>query len=166
MLRRYAVTDQPVLPRITTRTEADARHALARDLLRICHQHGPQRVGLTVGCDEKTIRDARDEKSTLKLHNAFNLLAIDEGALDSLAAEWGFQLVRLPAYADDCHATVDCSRPVPHLALAQAPDSDGGTDLTIRELLSMEQDIRASHRMTGRLIARIDEYRREGRRSA
>lgn len=165
MKGQIAVNSQPVLPRITTRTEADARHALAKDLLRICHIHGPQRVGLTVGCDEKTIRDARDQKSTLKLHNAFNLLAIDEGALDSLAAEWGVQIVRLPACADDTHATADCSRPVPHLALAQAPDSDGGTDLTIRELLAMEQDIRASHRMTGRLIARLDQHHRSARRA-
>jgi len=54
------VENHPVLPRITTRTEADTRHALARDLIRICHEVGPQRVGLTIGCDEKTIRNARD----------------------------------------------------------------------------------------------------------
>src|SRR5688572_33386931 len=101
------MNDQPVLPRIHTRTEADCRHALARDLLRICHEVGPQRVGLTVGCDEKTIRNARDELASLKLHNAFNLLAVDEGALDAIAAEFGFQLVRLPAGADERHATAD-----------------------------------------------------------
>jgi len=102
----------------------------------------------------------------LKLHNALNLLAVDEGALDSLLAEFGFELRRLSTGGDERHATVDCSRPIPHLAFAQAPDSDGGTALTDNELVSMEQDIRASHRMTGQLISRIDVCRERGRRRA
>lgn len=76
-------------------TDADARHLLADGLLRSCHAHGPSRVAVETGCDEKTIRRARDEQSTLGLACSWNLLDIDEHALDALAAAKGVMLVPL-----------------------------------------------------------------------
>lgn len=149
---------QRVLPSILARTEADARRALALDLSRLCHAHGPQRVGLTIGCDEKTIRNARDEGATLKLHNAFNLLCVDLSALDTLAAEWGVQILPLNS-GGSRDATVKVARIVPHLV--EAERNDGA--FNIGDLIKMEADLRASHRATGALLAQIDRHRGVGR---
>jgi hypothetical protein len=45
-----------VRPPIEPLTDADARHLLADGLLRLCHKHGPSRVALKSGCDEKTAK--------------------------------------------------------------------------------------------------------------
>lgn len=73
-------------------TEEDARKLLSFGLLRLTTQHGPSRVGLEAGCDEKTVRNARDQKSTLRLDLALNLLALDPTALDELLAGLGFKV--------------------------------------------------------------------------
>lgn len=84
-----------VRPRHSKLTDADARHLLAAGLLRACHEQGPSRVALETGCDEKTIRRARDEQSTLGLACTFNLLDVDPTALDALAAAKGFMFLPL-----------------------------------------------------------------------
>jgi len=72
-----------VLPPVPPLTVEDARELLAKPLLRACSKHGPKRVGLAIGgADEKTVRDARDEKSTLRLDYAANLLALDPLAFE------------------------------------------------------------------------------------
>src|SRR3546814_8605667 len=71
-----------VRPPIVPLTEYDARELLSKPLVDLCAEHGPTRVAGSVGCDEKTIRNARDEKSTLRLDFASNLLALDGRALD------------------------------------------------------------------------------------
>jgi hypothetical protein len=85
-------------------TEEECRQALASALLRLTAEHGPSRVGLEAGCDEKTIRNARDQKSTLRLDLAFNLLAIDPTALNDIALRYGFKLTPVTAEgANDLH---------------------------------------------------------------
>lgn len=76
-------------------TDADARHLLAAGLLRVCHEHGPSRVAVETGCDEKTIRRARDEVHTLGLACSWNLLDVDPTALDALAASKGVCILPL-----------------------------------------------------------------------
>src|SRR3546814_18905159 len=66
-----------VRPPIVPLTEYDARELLSKPLVDLCAEHGPTRVAGSVGCDAKTIRNARDEKSTLRLDFASNLLALD-----------------------------------------------------------------------------------------
>src|SRR3546814_20157288 len=71
-------------PPIVPLTEYDARELLSKPLVDLGAEHGPTRVAGSVGCDEKTIRNARDEKSTLRLDFASNLLALDGRALDPI----------------------------------------------------------------------------------
>lgn len=78
-------------------TESEARHHLALGLQRVVKAHGPSRVGLDAGVDEKTIRNARDELTSLKLHTALNLLSTDETVLDELLAAYGYRLAPLSA---------------------------------------------------------------------
>ena len=118
-------------------TDADARHLLADGLLRVCHQLGPSRVALETGCDEKTIRRARDEESTLGLACTFNLLDADEHALDALAASKGFMLV--PLLAKGATDIIPAAGAAIHaIGSNRADGSDGGHQETDRELVASE----------------------------
>jgi hypothetical protein len=88
-----------VLPPVAPLTEQDARHLLAAGLLKPVHEQGPTRVGLTIGCNEKTVRSARDEQTTLRLDLAFNTLLADPASIDALLAHYGYQLSRRHADA-------------------------------------------------------------------
>ncbi|NJC06538.1 hypothetical protein GGQ97_002331 [Sphingomonas kaistensis] len=85
--------DRRVIPPVKPLTEQEARHLLAGGLLKPCHDSGPTRVGLTIGCDEKTVRKARDEVATMRLDLSWNALLVNENALDGLAAHFGKKLV-------------------------------------------------------------------------
>ncbi len=84
-----------VRPNRSRLTDSDARHHLAAGLIRVCHEHGPSRIALETGCDEKTIRRARDEQSTLGLACVVNLAAFDPAALNDLFGAIGLKLVAL-----------------------------------------------------------------------
>lgn len=131
------MSDKRVRPNSRKLTDADARHLLADGLLRACHQHGPSRIALETGCDEKTIRRARDEDSTLGLACTFNLLDIDEHALDALAGAKGFMLVPLIAKgATDIVPAAGAA--IYAVGSNRAEHSEGGSTETDRELIASE----------------------------
>jgi hypothetical protein len=132
------MTDKQVRPSVRKLTDADARHLLADGLLRVCHKEGPSRVAVESGCDEKTIRRARDEESTLGLACTFNLLDVDEHALDALAAAKGFILVRTLGRSGDVIPAAGAA--VYKIGAARAADSDGGHVETDAELIDSEAE--------------------------
>ena len=127
-----------VRPSVRKLTDADARHLLADGLLRVCHREGPSRVAVEAGCDEKTIRRARDEESTLNLACHWNLLDIDPHALDALAAAKGVMLVPLMAGAPDIIASAGAA--IHRIGQARAEHSEGGAVETDRELIASEAE--------------------------
>lgn len=100
--------DERVRPPVEPLTEQDARHLLAEGLLRPCQDFGPTRVGLKMGCDEKTVRKARDKDTTLRLDYAWNALLANDRALDALAGHFHFKLVRIDPGADVGRSTASC----------------------------------------------------------
>ena len=130
--------DHRVRPNSQPLTDGDARHLLADGLLRVCHREGPSRVALAIGCDEKTVRRARDEESTMGLACAVNLLDIDEHALDALLAAKGKMVVPLHAEAADIIPLAGAA--IHRIGSARSPDSDGGVHETDTELLDSESD--------------------------
>jgi hypothetical protein len=100
------MTDKRVRPSVEPLTEEDARHLLAAGLLKPTHDHGPKRVALKIGCDEKTVRKARDKDTTLRLDYAWNSLLACPRALDPLAAHFGLRLAPIEA-----ERTADLSLP-------------------------------------------------------
>ncbi len=149
------VTEKHVRPPVRRLTDTDARHLLADGLLRACHQHGPSRVALETGCDEKTIRRARDEESTLGLACVLNLLDIDETALDALLAAKGFMARRLSSHAQDivCSAGATLHR----IGMARDPSSPAGSLETDEELIGMEAEVNSvlasAENMKSRIVA-------------
>lgn len=95
MLETMPVVEKHVRPPVCRLTDSDARHHLAAGLIRVCHEHGPSRIALETGCDEKTIRRARDEQSTLGLACVVNLATFDPSALSDLFGAVGMKLVPL-----------------------------------------------------------------------
>jgi hypothetical protein len=132
------VSNNRVRPNSRKLTDADARHLLADGLLRVCHREGPSRVALETGCDEKTIRRARDEDSTLGLACTFNLLDIDEHVLDALLAAKGKMLVPLIDSAPDIIASAGAN--IHRIAQNRAENSEGGTAETDAELIATEAE--------------------------
>ena len=80
-------------------TDAEYRELIAPGVRRASATIGCDRLGLGVGCDGKTLRHARDEKSTLVGATSWNLLTVDPTALNEIAAHFGYQLVPLNATA-------------------------------------------------------------------
>jgi len=147
-----------ICPPVPPLTDDDARELLAVPLRRVCSEHGPTRVGLTIGCDEKTVRRARDEQSTLGLDSAANLLALDGTAFDGFLARVGRRSVPIDALCDT-DALPAMTGAVHKLVLASNPDSPGGRKVIRRELLDAEQEIRAAFDALGVLLQRIDAER-------
>jgi len=150
----------PVRPPVALLTEEDAREILSRPLRALCSDHGPTRVAKALGgIDEKTVRNARDERSMLCLDTAANLLSLDPHALDGFLAHFGRRSVPADAVCDT-DALPAMTGAVHKLVVAAASSSDGGAALTRIELLEAKPDIRAAFDALGALLGRIDRIER------
>lgn len=147
--------DNQVRPNSKRLTDSDARHLLADGLLRACHKQCPSRVALEVGCDEKTIRRARDEESTLGLAAAVNLLDVDPHALDALFAAKGMMVVPMMSNAPD--AIVAAGAAIHRIGQARDPNSPGKEKETDGELIGMEGEadamLAAALELRSRIVA-------------
>lgn len=141
-----------VCPPVRRLTDSDARHHLAAGLIRVCHEHGPSRVALETGCDEKTIRRARDEQSTLGLACVVNLATFAPDALSDLFGAVGMKLVPLDGGEVDRHTASSITKLLFELSVAL---EDGNVDS--RELAAMRKAIddagKAIDAMRARLVA-------------
>lgn len=93
-----------VPPECSLLTESDYRHLVGRALRRATVETGNMgRLALVAGCDERTLRNARDEANSLSGRALINLLAADPAMLDDLLARFGLRAVpvdsRTPAYS-------------------------------------------------------------------
>lgn len=126
-----------VRPKTPTLTDEDARELLAIKLKQISATHGPKRVAKTIGCEEKTVRRARDEIHTLGLACTFNLLDLDPTALDPLAAAKGMAIVPLEIdFKNDMEVIAELSG-------------------LLNEWLAAMQDFKRDNAETGKIAARI-----------
>jgi len=149
-----------VRPPVALLTDEDARELLARPLLSLCQEHGPTRVGKALGgVDEKTIRNARDEKSLLGVDTAANMLALDPYALDGLLNHFGRRSVAIEAKCEG-DALPSLTGAVHRLVTAASPASPGGAGITDCELLGAEGEVRAAYDALGALLHRIERGRR------
>lgn len=152
------MSDKPVRPSAPLLTELDARELLAKPLLALCSEHGPTRVGKTLGLDEKTIRNARDEKSTLGLDSAINLLTLDPQALDGLLNHYGLRSVPIGSICDTDAGRGHESK-VLHAALALSLALADDDKITVREIAAQKDTLIAARdaldELLNRLVARV-----------
>lgn len=94
-------TSPQVCPSRSLLTDNEVRALIAPVLLAWCGEEGqgPSRIALDIGCEEKTVRRARDRETSLKASTIFNMLARDGAALDPILAHFGRRSTAIEA---DC----------------------------------------------------------------
>lgn len=118
-----------VAPSCSPLTDLECRELLSRPLLRLCSAYGPTKVAVTIGCKtDKTVRNARDERSTLGLYNAANLLLLDPTALDGILAHFGRRSVPIGATCNTDDRVAQSSVLKAALALSIALEDDDQID--------------------------------------
>jgi hypothetical protein len=134
-------------------TEEDAREILAGPLRRACSDHGPIRVGKALGCDEKTVRNARDERSTLRLDLAANLLPLDPLAFEGFLARVGRRSVPIGATCDTDDRAKEGSVLKAALALSLALADDNA--ISPAEIRANRGTIEAARDALDELLAKL-----------
>lgn len=147
--------DRNVLPPVLPLTEDDAREILAKPLLSACSKHGPTRVAKAIGnADEKTVRNARDEKSTLRLDYVANLLLIDPTALDGFLERVGRRSVPINSMCDtDTDRGRESSVLKAALALSVALSDDD--EITPAEVRANRSTIENARNALDQLLAKL-----------
>lgn len=97
-----------VRPSRSLLTDSDVRELLAPELIKMCAEDGPSRVAIDIGCEEKTVRRARDKETSLRPNTTFNLLARDATALDPVLAHFGLRTTQVDAPQIDI-AAIPCN---------------------------------------------------------
>ena len=153
------MTGNGVRPSVPPLTDDDVREAVRAVLLPLCSDHGPTRVAKALGgdVDERTIRRARDEQTTLQAATLVNLLALDPHALDGFLTHYGRRSVPSDAIctSDPLPAMTGA---VHKLVVAASPTSDEGAHLSRAELLDAKPQIRAAFDALGSLLGRIERH--------
>ncbi|MBE7186044.1 MAG: hypothetical protein INR68_16730 [Methylobacterium mesophilicum] len=135
-------------------TEPEYREELRRVLLPLCSKHGPSKVALALGCKtDKTVRDARDEKATLRGDYAVNLLGLDPQALDGFLARFGRRSVPLDATCVGDDRVAQSSVLKAALALSIALEDDG--EITPKEVRDNRATIEAAIAALQGLLGRV-----------
>jgi len=134
-------------------TDVECRELLSRPLLRLCSAYGPTKVALTIGCKtDKTVRNARDERSTLGLDNAANLLLMDPTALDGILGHFGRRSVPVEATCNTDDQAAQSSVLKTALALSIALEDGIITDAEVRDNAgTIQNTIDALHGLLARL---------------
>lgn len=144
------MTGARVCPNRRRLTEADYRALVAAGIRRATAKDGAARFAVEVGCDEKTMRAARDGKSSLIGSTLANTLAVDLSTLDELLAHFGLRLVPIEAVDDgDARLLADIAGLGATVAGAMA---DGRID-HVEELHIADQARGVVADLTGRIAA-------------
>lgn len=95
------------------------------------------------GASERTISNARNKSHSLNGKTLFNLLSVDDLALEGLLHHFGRRSVPIEAKCDT-DALVSTSGAVHKLAMAHSAVSEDRSRVTDRECLDMEPEIDAA----------------------
>lgn len=146
-----------VLLPVAMPTQKALRAAVANiiRMVQAAHSETDEQTGDALSVSIGTIRNARNEQTDL---NAVTIARIGarygSETLDAYAALYGARNV--PLEAGDADALPSLTASVHRLAVAQSPESDGGTTITHRELLAMRPELEAAVRAINGLLARAE----------
>lgn len=143
-----------VCPHEALLTEEDYRRLVGPAIRRMTVDEPLGRVALAVGCDEKTLQQAREERASLSGSKLLNLLAVDPAALDGLLQHFGLKAVPLDP-ADRCDATM--------LAEVAALTSEAATAMADGRIDHIERGriVKKARPVVQRLTAEIARHDRE-----
>lgn len=148
------MADRHVCPDRLTPTDAEVRRMVAEPMLRLSYAGGIDALALDLGVNEKTVRRARDEETTVAAPTLVALFRRDRAFREAMLAVIGEKPVSLAAQCDD-DAIVTGSAVIHSIAAARSRTSDGGATETDSELLAMELDVDAALRSLNSMKDRI-----------
>lgn len=155
-----------VRPPVVPFTDDDVREITRAVLLPLCADMGPTRVARALGgVDERTIRRAREEQTTLCMDTMANLLLVDPLAFDGFLARVERRSVPMHSVCDT-DALPALTGAVHKLVVAASPTSDEGAALSDRELLDSEPEIRAAYDALDALLTKAAHLRAKRGRAA
>ncbi len=135
-------------------TEEDYRRLTGPAIRRMTVDLQLARLALMVGADEKTLRQAREERASLSGAKLFNLLAVDPTALDGLLQHFGLRAVPIdPAEGCDAEMLAEVAALTSEAATAMA---DGRIDHIERGRI-----VKRARPVVQRLTAEIARHDRE-----
>lgn len=151
------MNSNPVVPKIEPLTEEQFHAVFLQSLSRMIVQHGQARVALWLGV---TVRQLSNIKagSLPTADKIWNLLAHDPSAHDEMDRKFGARNVPHDALCSSDPIAAKMAALLTRAIEAESPDSPGGADVTLHELLGMDEaTLRAVHRELGGWIDRLEE---------
>ncbi len=152
--------DGSVVPEPREVTEPEFRAAMLRGLARCAHTPaGKRKLAAAMDLGSKGLDNILLKGAMPGPKRLWDAMHACPTALDDIAAEYGFELVRRTVDHAESAGTVPIAALLAQVAAAEAPTSAGGTAKTHQELLAMEADIRRVHALTASWVEEITDLR-------
>lgn len=153
------MSDNNVLPQNQLLTEDDFHNAMMSALTRLYQKHGKPRVAEWLGVSVRHLANIAGG-SLPAPHRLFNLVVHDADALDPIDREYGLRRVPRDAVCSSDPVSTKLAQLLTRTIEIEHPDSEGGTDATLAELLLLPEDVlRAVANKTTGWVERVDAHR-------
>ncbi len=151
--------DHSVVPQIQPLTEDQFHDAMMVALTRLYQKHGKPTVANWLGVSVRQLTNIAGG-SLPAPHRLQNLIIHDPDALDPIDREYGLRRVPRGAVCSTDPVSAKLAQLLTRTIDIEHPDSDGGTDATLAELLMLPEDVlrACAHKLTG-WVERIDAHR-------
>lgn len=149
----------PVVRQNQPLTEEDFHNAMMESLSRLYRKHGKPRVAEWLGVSVRQLANIAGG-SLPAPHRLFNLVLHDDDALDPIDREYGLRRVPRNAVCSSDPVSTRLAMLLTSTIDMEHPDSDGGVDATLAELLDLPEDVlrAVAHKFNG-WVERIDVHR-------
>lgn len=137
------MADKHVCPKPQPPTDREVRKLVAEPMLRLSYAGGIDSLARDLGVNEKTVRRARDEESTVSANTVIALFWQDRAFREALLSHVGERPVILSAVCDT-DALPTAAGAVHRLAVVTAESSPSGKSITDDEALECEPEIEAA----------------------
>lgn len=134
-----------VLPKNRRLTQSLAKTLISQAVTGTQHRlaYTDQDMADILGCSAGTVQNARNQSGQMQVHTLFELLSVNEMALDGFLNFYNRRSVPIAAKCDT-DAMMTTTGAVHSLAVVQSPQSEGGAQVTDRECLQIEPEIDAA----------------------
>lgn len=151
--------DNTVVPKIEPLAEDHFHAIFLQALSRLITAHGEGKVALWLGVSVRQLRNIK-AGSLPTADKIWNLLAHDRSAHDEIDRQYGARKVPSNAICSTDPVSADMAALLTKAIEAEDPESPGGRDVTLHEIISMpERVMRDVHRTIGGWIERLEDAR-------
>lgn len=147
-----------VVPETMAVGETDFLSAVVAGLARAQRKVGPKALAFVMDLTTKQLRNVLGNGST-SAKRLWDARAADPTALDDIADLYGCRIVPRDSICDTDLGTLPIAALLHKVVQAEDPRGPGGASKTHREILDMEDDIRAVHALTAAWLNEIKSIR-------